>query len=45
MIKTIQIGRYITAQGVLIRQLPDGLVVIRAGKKTLTGRPVSKRVA
>jgi hypothetical protein len=45
MIRTIQIGKYITAQGVEVRNLPNGLIVIRTGQKLLTGRPISKRAA
>jgi len=45
MICTIQIGKYITAQGVLVTTLANGHLVIRAGQRILTGRPISKRVA
>lgn len=45
MIRTIKIGKYITAQGVFVRALGNGHIVIRAGKQTLTGRPISARVA
>ncbi len=45
MIRTIQIGKYITAQGPLVRKLVNGLVVIRVGQKLVTGRPICKRVA
>lgn len=45
MIRTIHIGKYITAQGVFVGKLANGHIVIRAGQKILTGRPISKRVA
>ena len=45
MIRTIKIGKYITAQGVFVRALANGHIVIRAGKHMLTGRPISARVA
>jgi hypothetical protein len=45
MIRTIAIGKYITAQGVFIRALPNGHIVIKAGTQELSGLPVSKRVA
>lgn len=45
MIRTIAIGKYITAQGVFLRALPNGYIVIKAGTKELSGLPVSKRVA
>ncbi len=45
MIRAIEIGKYITAQGVFVRKLPNGQIVIKAGQKILTGQPISKRVA
>ncbi|MGY6706175.1 hypothetical protein [Roseinatronobacter sp.] len=45
MIRTIKIGKYITAQGVFVRALANGHIIIRAGTQTLTGRPISTRVA
>lgn len=45
MIRTIKIGKYITAQGVFVRALGNGHIIIKAGTKTLTGRPISTRVA
>jgi hypothetical protein len=45
MIRAITIGKYITAQGVFVRKLANGQIVIRAGQKILTGQPISKRVA
>lgn len=45
MIRTIQIGKHISAQGVVVKTLGNGMIVIRAGKQMLTGRPISKRVA
>ncbi|MGP9788645.1 hypothetical protein [Roseinatronobacter sp. NSM] len=45
MIRTIKIGRYITAQGTFVRALGNGHIVIRAGQRLLSGRPISARVA
>lgn len=45
MLRTISIGKYITAQGVFVKKLPNGQIVIRAGQKIITGLPISKRVA
>ena len=45
MICTIHIAKYITAQGVFVRKLANGHIVIRAGQDLLTGRPISKRAA
>ncbi|MDD7971512.1 hypothetical protein PUT78_10385 [Roseinatronobacter sp. HJB301] len=45
MIRTIRIGRHISAQGVFVRQLSNGHIIIRAGTQMLTGRPISAPVA
>ena len=45
MFKTIMIGRYLSIQGLFVRTTPAGLMVVRVGDKTFTGRPVQKRVA
>ncbi len=45
MLKTIMIGRYLSIQGEFVRTTPTGLVVVRVGEKTYTGRPVQKRAA
>ncbi|CUX83710.1 MAG: hypothetical protein HLUCCA05_05505 [Roseibaca calidilacus] len=45
MLATIGISRHVQAQGILVKRLANGMIVIRAGQKVLTGRPISKRVA
>ena len=45
MLATIRIGNHIQAQGHLVKRLANGMIVIRAGQRVLTGRPISKRVA
>lgn len=45
MLATIRISSHIQAQGILVKRLANGMIVIRAGQKVLTGRPISKRVA
>jgi hypothetical protein len=45
MLCTIRIGKHVTAQGVLVKRLANGMIVIRVGQGTLAGRPISKRVA
>ncbi|MFD1913577.1 hypothetical protein [Halodurantibacterium flavum] len=40
MIRTINIGSYISVQGMFLRQLPDGKVAVRVGDKTFVGTPV-----
>ncbi|WP_279432718.1 hypothetical protein [Paracoccus alkanivorans] len=42
MIRTIQIGSYISVQGLFERMVPNGNVVVRVGKQTYEGKPVSK---
>ncbi len=40
MIRTINIGRYISVQGMFLHQLPNGKVAVRVGEKTFVGTPV-----
>ncbi len=42
MLRTIQIGTCMSVQGVLVRQLDDGRVVIRVDNKTYKGFPVER---
>ncbi len=37
MTRTVQITRYISAQGVFVRHLPDGRAVVRDGAETFKG--------
>lgn len=45
MVKTITVGDYITVQGVWVRNLADGRMVVRVGTKEYIGRPVQKVLA
>lgn len=45
MLKTIMIGRYLSVQGKFVRTTSSGLVVVRVGDTTYTGRPVQRHVA
>ena len=47
MIRTITVGSCISVQGMFIKRLENGKVVVRVGDKTFTGRPVDtgKRAA
>lgn len=45
MLRTIQIGTCTSVQGVLVRQLADGRVVIRVDDRTYEGVPVARSVA
>ena len=42
MIRTIQIGSCVSVQGLLVRRLPDGRMVVRVGSRTFTGVPVAQ---
>ena len=41
MLRTILVGSCMSVQGLVIRTLADGRIVVRVGKETFTGRPVS----
>jgi hypothetical protein len=41
MLRTIAIGSCVSVQGVLVRQLSDGKIMINVDGKTLVGQPVS----
>ena len=43
MLRTIQIGTCVSVQGLVVRQLDDGRVVIRVGEKTFEGVPLARR--
>ena len=40
MLKTIMIGRHIAVQGDFVKLLENGLMMVRVGKQTFTGKPV-----
>ncbi len=42
MLRTIQIGSYGLVQGLVVRNLDDGRVVIRVDDKTFEGVPVGQ---
>lgn len=42
MLRTIQIGSCVSVQGLLVKQLSDGKIVVRVGDKTFEGTPVSR---
>jgi len=39
MIKTITVGSCVSVQGLFVRNLPNGKVVVRVGDKTFSGTP------
>lgn len=40
MLRTITLGSYISVQGLLVGQLPDGRISVRVDDKVFTGTPV-----
>ena len=42
MLKTILVGRYLSIQGIYVRTTASGLVTVRVGSATYTGRPVAR---
>lgn len=44
MLRTIQIGTCVSVQGLVVRQLDDGRVVIRVNEKFYEGVPVARSV-
>ncbi len=45
MLRTIVIGTCVSIQGVLERTLSNGMIVVRVGDKTYTGRAVAQQTA
>ena len=42
MVKTITVGDYISVQGLWVRNLADGRMVVRVGQEEFVGRPITK---
>ncbi len=45
MIRTILVGSCVSVQGVFVRELEDGRIVIRVGDRFYQGKPVVEPVA
>lgn len=45
MLRTITIGSCVSVQGLFVRSLPNGLMVVRVGDTEFSGRPVSPTTA
>jgi len=45
MLRTIILGGTISVQGLWVRNLADGRMVVRVGRKEYVGRPVAKTLA
>lgn len=41
MIKSISVGKYISVQGLFVRESANGRIVVRVGERTYEGKPVS----
>jgi len=42
MLRTITIGSCVSVQGMFIRKLNDGQIVVRVGEKTFVGYPITR---
>ncbi|WP_375229395.1 hypothetical protein [Roseobacter sp. S98] len=40
MLRTITIGSAVSVQGIFVRDLPDGRIVVKVDDDTYTGKPV-----
>lgn len=45
MLRTILVGSCVSVQGLFVRALDNGKIVIRVGERTYEGIPVSERAA
>jgi hypothetical protein len=45
MLTTILLGTCVSIQGVFVKKLANGFVVVRDGERTYSGRPISGFVA
>lgn len=43
MVKTITVGSHISVQGMYVRDLADGRIVVRVGQQEFAGRPVRRK--
>jgi hypothetical protein len=41
VLKTITLGTCVSVQGIFVRALTDGKIMVRVGDRIFTGRPVS----
>ena len=42
MLKTIALGSSISVQGIFVRKLPDGRIVVKDNNTSYSGKPVSQ---
>jgi hypothetical protein len=41
MMRSISLGKYISIQGLFVRDTSAGKIVVRVGEKTFEGKPIS----
>lgn len=42
MMRSISLGKYISVQGLFVREATSGKIVVRVGDKTFEGAPISR---
>jgi hypothetical protein len=45
MVRTITLGSCVSVQGIFVRDMPDGRVVVRVGEREFIGWPVTSAKA
>ena len=45
MIRTVTVGKHQWVQGLFVKDLPDGKVVVRVGEREFSGKPIAARLA
>ena len=45
MLRTITLGSCVSVQGQYVRDLPNGLVLVKVGGRTFAGKPVTHKEA
>lgn len=45
MVRTITLGSCVSVQGIYIRDLPEGRVLVRVGEHEFAGRPINSAKA
>lgn len=45
MLRTILLGSCVYVQGIFVRKLDDGKIVVRVGERLYEGRPIAAKIA
>lgn len=45
MIRTVTVGKHQWVQGLFVKELPDGKMVVRVGEREFSGKPIEPRFA